>query len=436
MAHLFATTDLEKSYRVNMNMIGLDNKPAVKGLVEILSEWLTFRRSTVTCRLQYRLDKVVARLHILQGLMIAFLNIDEVIHLIRNEDKPKAELMARFGLSEEQADAILNLRLRQLAKLEETALKAESDELEKERLSLEQILGSERRLNTLVKKEIQADAKAFASPRRSPMVERSDAKAINEAEMLPAEPVTVVLSNMGWVRCAKGHDIDARNLSYKAGDAYQAHACGKSNQPALFVDSTGRSYGVEPLSLPSARSQGEPLTGKLNLPVGAKVLEVKMGEEEQPLLLASDAGYGFVCPLSELNTRNKGGKALLNLPENAQVLPIQTLDERHNLLVAISQAGRMLVFPLEQLPVLSKVNRSKGNKIINISAADAKAGTDRLAKLLVINEQDGLVFQAGKRKITLKAKDLQKYRAERGRKGTSLPRGVRFDTPVDILQAE
>ncbi|MFC2559097.1 MAG: DNA topoisomerase IV subunit A, partial [Haemophilus seminalis] len=315
MAHLFATTDLEKSYRVNMNMIGLDHKPAVKGLLEILNEWLAFRRTTVTRRLQYRLDKVLSRLHILEGLMIAFLNIDEVIDIIRHEDDPKAELMARFNLSDEQADAILNLRLRHLAKLEENQLKAEQDELEKERLNLEAILGSERRLNTLIKKEIQEDAKKYASPRMSQLVEREEAKMISESDMTPAEPVTVILSEMGWVRCAKGHDIDPKSLSYKAGDNYRAHACGKSNQAVVFIDSTGRSYALDPLSLPSARSQGEPLTGKLNLPAGATIEYVVMASEQQELLMASDAGYGFICKFEDLIARNKAGKALISLPE-------------------------------------------------------------------------------------------------------------------------
>ncbi len=433
MAHLFATTDLEKSYRVNMNMIGLDNKPAVKNLLTILTEWLDFRRNTVRRRLQYRLDKVLARLHILQGLMIAFLNIDEVIHIIRNEDKPKAILMQRFALSEEQTDAILNLRLRQLVKLEETALQAECDDLASERTHLEQILASERRLNTLLKKEIQQDAKTFSSPRRSPIVERAEAKAISESEMLPTEAVTVVLSEMGWARCAKGHEIDVKNLNYKAGDAYLAHALGKSNQPALFLDSTGRSYAVEPLSLPSARSQGEPLTGKLNLPLGASVTTILMGEEEQPILMASDAGYGFICHLKDLTTRNKAGKALISLPENAQVLTPQFITEEKNLLVAISQAGKMLIFPVTDLPILSK---GKGNKIMNIHAKEAQERSDLLARLYLINENDGLIFYSGKRKITLKAKDLQKFRAERGRKGTSLPRGVRYDCEIEILKEE
>lgn len=431
MAHLFATTDLEKSYRVNMNMIGLDHKPAVKGLLEILNEWLDFRRTTVTRRLQYRLDKVLSRLHILEGLMIAFLNIDEVIEIIRHEDDPKAELMARFNLSDEQADAILNLRLRHLAKLEENQLKAEQDELEKERLNLEAILGSERRLNTLVKKEIQEDAKKYASPRMSQLVEREEAKMISESDMTPAEPVTVILSEMGWVRCAKGHDIDPKSLSYKAGDNYLAHACGKSNQAVVFIDSTGRSYALDPLSLPSARSQGEPLTGKLNLPTGATIEYVVMASEQQELLMASDAGYGFICKFEDLIARNKTGKALISLPENAKVLKPKTLINSTALVVAITSAGRMLIFPAQDLPVLSK---GKGNKMITIPAANAKDRSELLTKLLLISDQASLEFYSGKRKIVLKPEDLQKFRAERGRKGSTLPRGLHTNLEIMVVE--
>ena len=433
MAHLFATTDLEKSYRVNMNMIGLDHKPAVKGLLQILTEWLTFRRTTVTRRLQHRLDKVLARLHILDGLMIAFLNIDEVIEIIRTEDEPKQVLMARFNLSDEQAEAILNLRLRHLAKLEEHQLQAEKDKLEEERSNLELILGSERRLNTLIKKEIQEDAKKYASPRMSQLVEREEAKAISESEMTPAEPVTVILSEMGWVRCAKGHDIDPEGLSYKAGDKYLAHACGKSNQPVIFIDSTGRSYALDPLSLPSARSQGEPLTGKLTLPAGATIEQVIMEPEKQELLMASDAGYGFICKFEDLIARNKAGKALISLPENAKVLKPETLSESASLLVSLTSAGRMLIFPVRDLPALSK---GKGNKIISIPAANAKARSELLVKLFLISEQASLEFHSGKRKITLKPEDLQKFRAERGRKGSQLPRGLHSNVDIVVVEPE
>lgn len=431
MNHLFATTDLEKSYRINMNMIGLDHKPAVKGLVQILTEWLQFRRITVTRRLRYRLDKVLSRLHILDGLMIAFLNIDEVIDIIRNEDEPKTVLMARFNLTDEQAEAILNLRLRHLAKLEEHELQAEKAKLEEECQYLEEILGSERRLNTLIKKEIQQDAKTYASPRRSPMIERAEAKAISETDMMPTEPVTVILSEMGWVRCAKGHDIDAPSLSYKAGDKYLTHAHGKSNQPAVFMDSTGRSYALDPLSLPSARSQGEPLTGKLTLPAGANIEQVLIEHENQALLMASDAGYGFICKFEDLVARNKAGKAVLSLPENAKVLPPLLIPDENALLVALTQAGRMLIFPVKDLPSLSK---GKGNKIISISANDAKARLDFVVKLLLISENASLVFHSGKRKITLKPEDLQKFRAERGRKGSSLPRGLHSGVDIEVVE--
>jgi topoisomerase-4 subunit A len=433
MAHLFATTELEKSYRVNMNMIGLDHKPAVKGLLQVLTEWLTFRRTTVTRRLQHRLDKVLARLHILDGLMIAFLNIDEVIEIIRTEDEPKQVLMTRFNLSDEQAEAILNLRLRHLAKLEEHQLQTEKDKLEEERSNLELILGSERRLNTLIKKEIQEDAKKYASPRMSQLVERKEAKAISESEMTPAEPVTVILSEMGWVRCAKGHDIDPAGLSYKAGDKYLAHACGKSNQPVIFIDSTGRSYALDPLSLPSARSQGEPLTGKLTLPAGATIEQVIMEPEKQELLMASDAGYGFICKFEDLIARNKAGKALISLPENAKVLKPETLSESASLLVSLTSAGRMLIFPVRDLPALSK---GKGNKIISIPAANAKARSELLVKLFLISEQASLEFHSGKRKITLKPEDLQKFRAERGRKGSQLPRGLHSNVNIVVIEPE
>ena len=433
MAHLFATTDLEKSYRVNMNMIGLDHKPAVKGLLEILNEWLTFRRTTVTRRLQYRLDEVLSRLHILEGLMIAFLNIDEVIEIIRHEDDPKAELMARFNLSDEQADAILNLRLRHLAKLEENQLKAEQDELEKERLNLEAILCSERRLNTLIKKEIQEDTKKYASPRMSQLVEREEAKMISESDMTPAEPVTVILSEMGWVRCAKGHDIDPKSLSYKAGDNYRAHACGKSNQAVVFIDSTGRSYALDPLSLPSARSQGEPLTGKLNLPAGATIEYVVTASEQQELLMASDAGYGFICKFEDLIARNKAGKALISLPENAKVMEPKTLANATALVVAMTSTGRMLIFPVKNLPALSK---GKGNKIVTIPAANAKERSELLVKLLLISDQASLEFHSGKRKIVLKPEDLQKFRAERGRKGSTLPRGLHTNIEIVVIEPQ
>ncbi|MGL5952023.1 DNA topoisomerase 4 subunit A [Providencia rustigianii] len=430
MTHLFATTDLERSYRVNLNMIGLDNRPSVKGLVEILNEWITYRRQTVRNRLNHRLEKVLRRLHILDGLLIAYLNIDEVIEIIRAEEEPKPVLMSRFNISETQAEAILELKLRHLAKLEEMKIRGEQDELAKERDELQAILGSEARLNTLIKKEIQADAKAYGDDRRSPLQEREEAKALSEHEILPSEPITVVLSDMGWVRSAKGHDIEPSNLSYKAGDSFKEAARGKSNQAAVFLDSTGRSYSVDPLELPSARSQGEPLTGKLTLPPGATIEHVLMAPEEQKYLMASDAGYGFICTFNDLVTKNKTGKALISLPENAKVLsPIELNNEKEDLLLAITKAGRMLLFPVSDLPQLSK---GKGNKIINITGAQAASGEDLLVWLMVVPPQSAITLYFGKRKLKFKSEDLQKYRAERGRKGTTLPRGLHNIERIDV----
>ncbi|MBJ9999998.1 MULTISPECIES: DNA topoisomerase IV subunit A [unclassified Erwinia] len=429
MNHLFATTDLERSYRINLNMIGLDNRPAVKNLLEILSEWLVYRRDTVRRRLNYRLEKVLKRLHILAGLLVAFLNIDEVIHIIRSEDEPKPVLMSRFDISETQAEAILELKLRHLAKLEEMKIRGEQDELEKERDHLQGILASERKMNTLLKKELQADSDTYGDDRRSPLREREEAKAISEHELVPSEPVTIVLSQMGWVRSAKGHDIDPAGLSYKAGDSYRAAARGKSNQPVVFIDSTGRSYALDPVTLPSARGQGEPLTGKLTPPPGAIVEQVLMEADEQRLLMASDAGYGFVCTFSDLVSRNRAGKALLSLPENAKVMTPLAIHGDDDLLLAITAAGRMLMFPVGDLPQLSK---GKGNKIISIPAAQAASGEDKLAWLLLLTPQSAITLYVGKRKLTLKAEDLQKFRAERGRRGTQLPRGLQRIDRVDV----
>ncbi|MBJ7222441.1 MULTISPECIES: DNA topoisomerase IV subunit A [unclassified Brenneria] len=428
MNHLFATTDLEKSYRINMNMIGLDGRPAVKGLVEILTEWLVFRRDTVRRRLNYRLEKVLKRLHILEGLLIAFLNIDEVIHIIRTEDEPKPVLMRQFSLSETQAEAILELKLRHLAKLEEMKIRGEQDDLAKERDHLQALLGSERKLSNLLKKEIQADAQAYGDDRRSPLQERGEAKAMSEHDFVPSEPVTIVLSEMGWVRSAKGHDIDPSGLSYKAGDSFRSAARGKTNQPVVFIDSTGRSYALDPLTLPSARGQGEPLTGKLTPPPGATVEQVLMAADDQLLLMASDAGYGFVCTFNDLVARNRAGKAIITLPDNAKVLPPLEINGEDNLLMAITAAGRMLLFPVSDLPQLSK---GKGNKIVSITSADFASGKDRLTWLLLLPPQASVTLYFGKRKLVLRANELQKYQGERGRKGTLL-RGLQRIDRIDV----
>lgn len=422
MQHLFATTDLEKNYRVNLNMLGLDGRPAVKGLVSILNEWLDYRRDTVTRRLSHRLEKVLARLHVLEGLLVAFLNIDEVIEIIRNFDDPKAELMSRFSLSDKQAEAILELKLRHLAKLEEMKIRGEQDELSKERDQLEKILGSRRRLNTLIKKEIQDAADKHGDDRRSPLIERIEAKALSEKDLVPSEAVTVVLSDKGWARCAKGHDIDAEALAYKSGDSFKSSARGRSNQPAVFLDSSGRAFAADAHTLPSARSQGEPMTGRFNLVAGENFEHVLMAESGQRFLMASDAGYGFVGTFEDMVGRNKAGKAVLTLPTGALVMPPQQVnDVDTDLCVAITNEGRMLVFPLKDLPQLSK---GKGNKIINIPSARAKSREEYTKVVAVVPADKSISLSAGKRTLTLSPADIEHYRGERGRRGNKLPRGL------------
>jgi len=431
MQHLFATTDLEKNYRVNLNMIGLDEKPAVKDLRTILAEWLEYRRETVRRRLQFRLDKVLARLHILDGLLIAYLNIDEVIEIIRTYDDPKAELISRFSLSERQAESILEIKLRQLAKLEEIKIKAEQDELNKEREYLEKTLNSKARMNTLLKKEIMEAAEKYGDDRRSVLVERGESKALSEKDLMPSEPVTVVVSQKGWARCAKGHDIDAKALSYKAGDDYLCCAKGRSNRPAVFIDSSGRAFATDAHGLPTARSQGEPLTGRFTLSAGENFEHVLMAEDENKYLLSSDAGYGFVGSFNDMVSRNKNGKALLTLPANAKVmLPRLVEDVENQSVLSITSEGRMLVFPIKDLPVLSK---GKGNKIINIPSARAKAREEYVTLLHVISPESAVTLHAGKRKLTLKASDIEHYRGERGRRGNKLPRGLQR---VDRIEVE
>ncbi|WP_395501652.1 DNA topoisomerase IV subunit A [Ectopseudomonas mendocina] len=431
MTHLFATTDLESSYRVNTNVIGLDGKPQVKDLRTLLSEWLVYRVGTVRRRLQFRLDKVEKRLHLLEGLLIAFLNLDEVIRIIRTEDSPKPVLMETFGLTDVQADYILDTRLRQLARLEEMKIRGEQDELAKEREKLLALLGSEAKLKKLVRKEILEDAEKYGDGRRSPIVARAEAKALSETELMPTEPVTVVLSEKGWVRCAKGHDIDATGLSYKAGDGFKASAPGRSNQYAVFIDSTGRSYSLTAHSLPSARGQGEPLTGRLTPPPGATFECVMLPEDSALYVIASDAGYGFVVKGEDLQAKNKAGKALLTLPNGAKVVapkPVNNLED--DWLAAVTTEGRLLLFKVTDLPQLGK---GKGNKIIGIPGERVASREEYLTDLAVLPSGSSLVLQAGKRTLTLKADDLEHYKGERGRRGNKLPRGFQR---VDQLLVE
>ncbi len=430
MAHLFATTDLERSYRVNMNIIGLDGRPQVKDLRSLLSEWLVFRTETVRRRLAHRLGKVEQRLHLLDGLLIAFLNIDEVIRIIRSEDEPKPVLMQRFELSAVQADYILDTKLRQLARLEEMKIRAEQEELAAERDRLEKTLGSKQRLKTLVKKELLADAEEYGDDRRSPIVEREAAQALDETALISAEPVTIVLSEKGWVRAAKGHEVDAAALNYKAGDAFRAAAHGRTNQLAVFLDSSGRSYAIPAHTLPSARGQGEPLTGRVNPPDGAQFVDVLSGRPDDRYLLASDAGYGFVTRLENMFAKNKAGKALLKLPRGAKVLPVcPVTDVESDRIAAVTTEGRLLVIPLRELPEMAK---GKGNKIIGIPAARVLDREEYVVGIAVVPAGESLTILSGKRHLTLKAKDLEHYAGERGRRGAKLPRGFQR---VDGLQA-
>ena len=431
MSHLFASTDLERSYRVNLNMIGIDGRPAVKSLDKILKEWLKFRTETVRRRLQYRLEKVLKRIHILAGYLVAYLNIDEVIHIIRTEDKPKPALMKRFSISDVQAEAILELKLRNLAKLEEMKIKGEQDELEQERDQLEKTLGSDARLKTLIKKELKAVAEEYGDDRRSPLVEREEARAFSELELMSADPITVVMSEKGWIRAAKGHDIDPETLSYKAGDGFKMAAHGKSNQPAIILDSTGRAYTVPSHNLPSARGQGEPVTGRINPPSGATFEGLMMGGQDDLYLLASDAGYGFVAKLADLQTKNRAGKAALKLPKGGQVIqPARIHQTEACWVAAVSNEGRLLLFPLADLPQLA---RGKGNKIIGVPGARVVSREEFVVAVQVLSDSDALVVHAGKRHLKLKFNELEHYQGERGRRGNKLPRGFQ---KVDSMTVE
>ncbi len=429
MNHLFATTDLERNYRVNLNVIALDGRPRVMGLKGILSEWLEFRIATVTRRLEHRLGKVTQRLHILAGLLIAFLNLDEVIRIIRREDEPKPVLMKRFKLADEQAEEILNTRLRHLAKLEEMKIREEQRELKTEQEELEGYLKSKARLKKLVAREIEADAERHGDARRTRIVEREAAQAIDATTLIPNEPVTVVLSTGGWVRSAKGHEIDARTLSYKGGDAYQAAVRGRSLQPAIFVDSTGRSYTLPAHSLPSARGNGEPLSGRLNPPDGAKFAGVIMGEPEDLWLLATDAGYGFTIRIKELLTDRRAGKTVLTVPDNAHVLPPAFVPSAESLLVTVSSEGKMLAFKVTDVP---EMPRGKGNKLYDIPGKKAASRAEVLAGITVVPPDGKLILWSGDKQKLLSWNDLKDYRGQRAQRGAVLPRGWREVDRIEV----
>ena len=429
--HLYATTDLERSYRVNLNIIGLNGRPQVKDLRVILKEWLEYRIETVRKRLQFRLDKVLAQIHVLEGLMIAYLNIDEVIQIIREEDKPKAVLMKRFKLSDIQADAVLDLKLRKLAKLEEVKIKGELDELNDERQQLDTTLSSSQRLKTLVRKEIEADAAEYGDVRKSPLKEGLEAKAIDETSLVPTEPVTIILSDKGWVRAAKGHEVDPESLNYKSGDSFKQASLGRSNQSAVFLDSSGRCYSLPAHSLPSARSLGEPISARLTPPDGVTFEGVMAGEPESVYLVASDAGYGFMLKLEGVYTKNRNGKAVISVPSGANILaPSKVNDIKNDWVAAVSSIGRMLMFPISELTLLPK---GKGLKIIQIPPAKLKTREEYVVAMTTMAETDNLLIYAGKKHMTMKSADQEYYIGERGRRGNMLPRGYRN---VNSIKAE
>ncbi|MBX2826071.1 MAG: DNA topoisomerase IV subunit A [Gammaproteobacteria bacterium] len=429
MQHLFAITDLERTYRVNMNMIGLNGRPKVKNLHTILKEWLSYRYETVRRRLQWRLDKVEKRLHILEGLMVAYLNIDEVIAIIRNNDDPKPVLMKRFKISDEQAEAILELKLRHLAQLEEMKIREEQDALREERDGLQATLGSDRRMKTLIKKELKEDIATYGDERRSPIVQREAAQAISEADLIPSEPITVILSRRGWVRAGKGHEVDPLSLNYKSGDEFQSATRGRTNGTAMFLDTTGRVYCVPAHGFPSARGLGEPISGRLKPPDGAQFVSVMMGKDDESYLFSTSAGYGFVSPLGPLVGRNKAGKAVISVPAGAIVLPAAKVTNRKtDKVAAISDSGSMLTFPVSELPEL---NRGKGNKIFNIPGKKFKAGEESMIALAVVPEKGKLRIHAGQRHTTIKYNELEAYEGTRGQRGRKLPRG--FQTVKRVI---
>ena len=430
MSHLFATTDLEKNYRVNLNMIGLNGRPSVKNLKQILVEWLVFRTETVRRRLQHRLDKILARLHVLEGLLIAYLNIDEVIAIIRNEDKPKPVLMQRFGITDIQAEAILELKLRHLAKLEEMKIRGEQDELAEERDALTKTLGSKKLLNHLIKKELERDAEKYGDDRRSPIVQRGASQALDTTSLINNEPLTIILSEKGWIRAAKGHEIDVSSLNYRSGDSFLSAAYGRTTQPVYILDSTGRFYTTTTHDLPSARSQGEPLTGRLKPPSGSLFKHLLSGNPEDWYLMASDFGYGFRVQLKELLSKNKAGKLVISLPGKAQVLRPILIGDDSDLLAVVTDQGRLLIFPILELPALTK---GKGNKLIQIPAKDLEAGKDKVIATAVIAQDGFLKVISGKRHVTLKAIDIEHYSGNRAKRGLALPRGFQR---VDALSAE
>ena len=431
MSHLFATTDLEKTYRVNMNVIGTNGRPQVKNLKQMIQEWIAFRIDTVRRRLNWRLDKVDKRLHVLEGLLIAFLNLDEVIRIVRYEDDPKAELIRTFKISEIQAEAILETKLRNLAKLEEIKIREEQQNLSEEKMELEKLLGSERRIKTLIKNEIREDAETYGDDRRSLITSRAPARALDETDLLPSEALTVVLSSKGWVRAAKGHDIDAMGLSFKSGDDFRDMTLGKSNQSVVFIDSSGRSYALPAHSLPSARGQGEPLTGRLKPAAGAEFMNCLMAADDDLFLLSTSHGYGFVCRFEDMLTRSKNGKALISISVGVQLLAAREVQNvESDFIVSITSEGYIGVVDLKSVPQLSK---GKGNKILGIPPKRLKGGEERVIFTICLSEKQKLVVHSGKKYKSMNLRELEEYRIERGKRGRKLPRGYQNVSLVEVV---
>ncbi len=431
MSHLFATTDLERNYRVNMNMIGIDGKPQVKNLKKILSEWLEFRRTTLIRRIKWRLQKVLERLHILEGLLLAHLNIDEVIRIIRENDEPKPILMQHFNLSDIQAEAVLNLRLRNLAKLEEFQIRAEQEDLINERDELQGLLDSPKKLTSLMRKELKEDAEKYGDERRSPIVAREASRVLDESALIPSEPVTVVLSKMGWIRAAKGHDIEPQSLSYKQGDKYQDSALGRSNQQVVLLDSTGRSYTLAAHTLPSARGQGDPLSGRFKAAQGSSFKAVLMGKNEQLFLLGSSFGYGFICKFENMLSRAKAGKATVSLGKTGAELlaPAPLLDPENDFVAAVTSEGYLLIVKASELPLLPK---GKGNKIINIPPKRLKSGEEKVVAIIALTAASKLIVHAGKKHKVIQGAEIVEYQGERGKRGKLLPNGYRKVSHLEI----
>tara|TARA_B110000444_G_scaffold177434_1_gene166068 strand:+ start:6251 stop:8557 length:2307 start_codon:yes stop_codon:yes gene_type:complete len=430
MNHLFASTDLQKTYRANMNLISLKGGPKVFSLVELLKEWLVFRKNTVTRKLEHRLDQVNDRLHIVEGLLIVYLDLDTVIKIIRESDEPKPEIIKHFKISDIQANAILEIKLRQLAKLEQIKLEEEKAGLISEQTEIEKLLGSSSRLKTLIKKELLEIKEAYGDERNSPIEGHSSAKIFSEEETLVTEPITVILSSAGWIRSAKGHDIDPKTLNYRGDDSLQDFCRGRNNQTAVFLDSQGKAYSLPGHTLPSARGLGDPITGRVSADSGVEFMSTLIGNDDDKFIITNTAGYGFVSEFKNMVSTKKSGKAFMKLPGEAKMLKVHKVEDSHKYIVGVSNIGRLLIFPLSELPTLAK---GKGNKVVNIPKPKFESGEESLSHVALLAETSSLKIESGKRFLTLKIKDLENYISSRAKRGNLLPQGYR---KVDFISEE